>query len=477
MAAFRRHPRAWLGAALAAAIILVGGVAFGVGAAVGAPRVIARAPVTTTSTPTPTATVRAVPSDIPTPVAFPTCSVAKLKNDPALGAVAASVVDADTGQSIYSVNGSIAAAPASVMKLITAGAALRALGPNYQIETQVTANPADPSGVILVGGGDPVLTAGGGTYFPGAASVVDLAQQTAQYWTANFPGVALAHITPDATLFAGSTWLDTWDRAAEHDANDGSTPDIVALEVDGDRATPTALSSKRLHDGPGAIQAAGQAFATALAAALGQAPTSIAVDPPATAHVDGAAVLGSVLSPPVATLVHEALLYSDNTVMEYLARLVAIKEGVGNTFADEDTAMKQAMQAYGLDPTALSIFDGSGLSSADAVPPAFLTRYLVKINSGDEDLKTIYDALPIAGRTGTLASRFTGQAAVARGQVNAKTGTLSNAATIAGIIHAKDGSVLSFAIFAEKTDPNAARAALDNLAAGFYSCGLNIAKY
>ena len=56
------------------------------------------------------------------------------------------------------------------------------------------------------------------------------------------------------------------------------------------------------------------------------------------------------------------------------------------------------------------------------------------------------EALPIAGRDGTLDHRLKGTAA--EGNARAKTGSLSNARAISGYVHSADGEPLVFSIIA-----------------------------
>jgi D-alanyl-D-alanine carboxypeptidase/D-alanyl-D-alanine-endopeptidase (penicillin-binding protein 4) len=76
------------------------------------------------------------------------------------GRVTASIVDVATGQSLFELAASEPATPASTAKLLTAAAVLHSRGPTYQIPTRVVAGAA-PGEVVLIGGGDPTLAAGG----------------------------------------------------------------------------------------------------------------------------------------------------------------------------------------------------------------------------------------------------------------------------------------------------------------------------
>ena len=58
------------------------------------------------------------------------------------------------------------------------------------------------------------------------------------------------------------------------------------------------------------------------------------------------------------------------------------------------------------------------------------------------DFRLFYDAMPIAGVDGTIASRMKGTAAA--GNLHAKTGTLDKARSLSGYVTTADGHVLLF---------------------------------
>ena len=77
--------------------------------------------------------------------------------------VAALVVDADTGQALFTRDADRPMVPASNLKVLTALAALEAFGPTHRFTTRVLADaPPDADGAVewlyLQGGGDPSLT-------------------------------------------------------------------------------------------------------------------------------------------------------------------------------------------------------------------------------------------------------------------------------------------------------------------------------
>jgi D-alanyl-D-alanine carboxypeptidase/D-alanyl-D-alanine-endopeptidase (penicillin-binding protein 4) len=241
---------------------------------------------------------------------------------------------------------------------------------------------------------------------------------------------------------------------------------ITAVMVDGDRDDPTVAYSRR-------SDAAVQRAATAFAAELG---ADVVVGDSITAPAD-AKELGSVRSAPVRDLVRHLLTYSDNTLAEALARLVAVERGAGNDFSSIQAGTTEALAELGLDVEGVRLADGSGLSRDDAVPAAVVTRLLVEVARHTDDLEAVDDGLAVAGRSGTLAEdgRFSGENADAAGRIRAKSGTLSDMSGLAGVANAADGTTVAFTIWAEDTPPGSAttdaRAAVDALAAEVFRCG------
>ncbi len=469
LTAFRKHPTAWIAAGATVVFLALGAGSVALGAAVGSPAAAAGATVRPTHTPTPTPTktvkpARPVPGTLPAASRVRTCSVAGLAQDGRLGTLEAQVVNAKTGQVLFDRNGGKPAPTASVLKTLTSAAALAVLGPGYRVSTTVVAG-SSPGQVVLVGGGDVTLSRlpdGQNSFYTGAPKIQDLANQVKQA----LGGQPVTSIVVDASLFGGPVWQPSWDEQEER-VVEGSTSYITALQVDGDRQDPTAVESPRSTDPVGrAVQYFQQYLGTNVAVTQGKAPA-------------GAKQLGVVQSQPVTTLIDQAMKYSDNTIMEELARLVAIKTGAGNTFDAENTGVLTALAGYGIPTTGIHIADGSGLSDDNAVPPSYLTQLFIKVLNRQNGLGVVYDGLPISGETGTLGpgyARFTGDNAVARGAVHAKTGWIDHGYTLSGIVNAADGTPLTFAVFALGDVGDNAKQAIDTLVTGFYRCGDNLSN-
>ncbi len=414
-------------------------------------------PTPTTPTPTPRPTVHAVARS---------CSIAAAARDPRLLAFQGAVLNARTGQQLFARGATKASRTASVLKVLTTAAALHVLGPDYRLTTKVVAGKVLGE-IVLVGGGDVTLSrtpAGSTPYYSGAAHLATLAAQVKAAWAVDpaHKRQRITRIVLDSSYFGGPSWQPSWDVA---ERIQGTTPNMTALMVDGDRDNAYDTVSHRSTDPVGRAGTAFASYFGSVSVTRGVAPA-------------GAKVLGAVHSQPVSTLVKQTLIVSDNTLAEALARVTAIVSGAGNTFSAEQAGTIGALQYYGVDTTGIRVVDGSGLSNDNAVPPDYLTKLLVKVLHRDGALGALYDGLPIAGRTGSLSysDRFQGAAARADGQVHAKTGWIDTGYTLAGIIHAKDGTPLTFAFYALGHISEGTKYALDELTADAWACGAKLSN-
>ncbi|MGX5680858.1 D-alanyl-D-alanine carboxypeptidase/D-alanyl-D-alanine endopeptidase [Schumannella luteola] len=455
-ALIRKHPTAWLAGALGVVFLLLGTGAVFAGIASGS-----RSPV---SAPIADATTPPRPQPSSTPGASPvrTCSVAAVMADPRLTALSAYVVNANTGETLLDRNGLVPERTGSVMKTLTASAALQILGPDGRMTTQVL-DGASPGVIVLKGGGDPTLATTTGTVYSGAPQISDLATAAMQRYEQLHPGIPITEIVLDSTLWnPADKWDDSWDRKEQAD---GYQAEVTALMVDGGRADPSSTVSTRTSD---PIGDAGRAFA----AAAGLYGVTFS-----TGSAVSSTVLAEVQSQPVSVLVAQMMSWSDNVLAENLARVTSKVMGFDGSSASLAQAIPGALVPLGLDTAGVGVRDGSGLSALNAVSPAFVTSLMVKARTGEANLGVMFNALPVAGMSGTLASRFTGANAIAAGQVIAKTGWIDTAYTLAGVVNAADGTPLAF-MFTSIRDgiSSDAKEAQDTLATALFTCGNNLSN-
>jgi D-alanyl-D-alanine carboxypeptidase/D-alanyl-D-alanine-endopeptidase (penicillin-binding protein 4) len=191
-----------------------------------------------------------------------------------------------------------------------------------------------------------------------------------------------------------------------------------------------------------------------------------------TNAASGAATIASSQGLPLSTSVSRMLLNSDNEIAEALHKQVGIALGYGASWSGARTAQAKAIAAQQL--TTGALYDGSGLSRADRLSAVQLARIVDRgIDPATQTkLWPLKSGLPSAGRTGTLASRFTTAASkCAVGRVWAKTGTLGDVVALAGYTTGTDGRVKAFAFVVNgKTSSTTLRQNVDMLAATVTGC-------
>lgn len=376
-----------------------------------------------------------------------------LLKDPALGPrPAASVIDVTTGRRLYGKNPDTGLTPASTTKIATAVAVLSALGPDHRLTTRAALEP-DTKEVVLVGGGDPTLTAR--EKAGDSASLRTLAADTAAALADR--GVREVTLSYDTTLYAGD--------------------EMHPIGVDGNlaRVTPLMADEGRTNDSTSGPAERVRDPAADAARRFGDFLKSHGVKttaPGPSKATTRADTLAAVSSPPLSALVERMLTNSDNDIAEALARQTAIATGERADFAGVGKAVSSRLRKLGLPLKDAAFKDGSGLNRADRLTPGLLTALLAKAaDPAHPELRPALTGLPVAGFTGTLTSRY---AAGAAGVVRAKTGTLSGVHALAGTLVDEDGRLLAFAFLAADTDPGrpqATQQALDRVAGALAACG------
>ncbi len=354
------------------------------------------------------------------------------------------VIDAATGAVVSQQDADQAMLPASNMKIVTAVAALARMGGGTVLRTAVRQG-ATASDLVLEGGGDPLLT---------TTDLRQLAKRTAAVLPAGAPVVV--HVDDD--LFPRT----------------GKGPGWTRTYLGSEAARVEALA--RLGD-------YSRDPSTAAAAVFVDRLTKLGV--PATLGTDADGGQGTVLATTDGHTVKDAvavmLSHSENNVAEVLHRQVAVAAGVPATWAGARTAVEQVLRDAGIDPSAQRLSDGSGLSRTNRVTPRFLAdvlRYARVTKPGAFASMFEPGALPVAGRTGTLITGFgryvTKQSACARGEVQAKTGSLFDTTALSGVAHTVSGGERIFSVLVndrpQRYSALSTRQAIDGLTATMTGC-------
>ena len=418
------------------------------------------------ATPTPTAT--AAPAGLPSPV-LAAAQAGQVPNSAMLAArigsvhvkdvqghYSGAVVDLGTGKPLFAHNASTSLIPASTMKLLTSTAALSVLGRDHRFSTTVVSPRR--GAIVLVGGGDPYLASKPGSGAgPKPASIAGLASATAGGLKAD--KITTVSLGYDSSLFGGPSWNPLWP-----DAYGDQVSEMSALWVNEGRTGGSP--GPRVHD---PARAAAIAFAEALKK-RGVRVTSLA---PVRA-TRSAQPVASVRSLPLDRIVERLLLSSDNDAAEVLLRHIAVAAGRPGTTTEGAKALRARLTQLGAWAPGSVVDDGSGLARQNRVSAITMVRVLRLAAATDHpELRAVLTGLPVAGVEGSLRTRFFDDASLAgRGVVRAKTGTLRDVHTLAGVLRTSDGSLLAFAFLINNPKNQfSANVWLDRVTTAISTCG------
>lgn len=408
----------------------------------------------------------------------------------------------DSGRILYARNPRTLMMPASNMKILTLAAAAETLGWDYRFTTTLESAGAVDGGVlrgdlIVRGRGDPTIN---------ARDHRDVA--VFDQWAAALKAAGITAV--EGNVVGDDTWFDgrrlgqgwSWDYL-----QDGYAAPIGALEYDEDVATLSIRPGAHPGDAAALELPPGTGLGLVHHVATGEAgsTTRISVERPAgaawldvsgTIAVDAAtatrevavanptlyfahallrglvergiqvrglpielqrwearisALPGRVLvetqSPPLRDIATTMMKVSQNLYAETLLKAVgAAKSGGGGSAGAGIAAARDLFAAWQIAPGTYVQVDGSGLSRYDYVTADMIVTLLERLYRDPRHRDTFIATLPIAGRDGTIASRFKHTRAEAN--ATAKTGSISNARALSGYVRARDGESLAFSILA-----------------------------
>lgn len=363
---------------------------------------------------------------------------------PGLGQrVAVTIVDAASGQPLYRQGADLPVLPASTLKLVTAVAALTVLPAGTTLRTTLVTSGTVAGGVltgdlVLVGGGDPTLSSLDTPAYPAPARLSALVQAVRRRGITAVTGA----IVVDTSAYTGPTLGPGWKPSY---VAEGSVAPVTALMVDAAHAKPAATGGSR--------SATPQILAGRRLAELLKA-RGVAVSGGVTrgrAAAD-ATEIGSVESAALPALVERMLQRSDNDLAEALLRRVAVAKGLPASFSGAAEVARTTLARLGLPTAGVVLRDGSGLSRDDRVTTDLLAAVLRLATAPEHpELRPLLSGLPVAGFNGTLVRRYRDAATrAAAGRVRAKTGTLNNVTTLAGVVVTESGQLLVFAVSADQ---------------------------
>lgn len=372
------------------------------------------------------------------------------------------IADGKTGRILLQQHQNAAMTPASVTKLLTGWVVANTMDLAKPLTTKVV-NGASANSIVLVAGGDTALNPGKGDpdHVNGHAGLADLAAQVAK--SLKQTGTTSVTVGVDTSYAPGPLTAKHWD------------PDVVAAGYTA-RIAQLGLSTQRATDPArptpaDPVASTQQAFVKALAK---QGITAKAGK--GTKAGQDARVLGKVESSPLLDVLGNALQTSDNAMIESLARQAAFRHGVGGSTADVTAFVEKQLKDAGFDLKGVKLADVCGLSDGTTIPPRVLADVLLSGTTGkNKPFAEVITRLSVGGYNGTLDNRFMQPSnKSAAGDVRAKTGSLTDVASLAGTVITADDRVLVFAVInnaAQSWGPYGTRAAIDDFVAALQKCG------
>ncbi len=406
------------------------------------------------------------------------------------GTVAVAVLPLTGGSPVIDFNGKKSVVPASTMKILTTGAALETLGPDFRFTTELQLAGDD---VLIRGTGDPTLAEykwtslfaewkaalakAGVTKVAGRVIGDDshfASQRIPDPWAWNdlgnyyaagtcglnfFSNSYSVYFKPGAAAGAPAAFLRTYPtppgvqfvnemRTGAYGSGDqgyiycaplgnravfrGTIPlGKSEFRIKGSSPDPAllcaSLFTKYLRDN--GIEVAGAPATPRTADSLPAA--------------DARKTIYTTRSEPLSKLIRETNFESMNVYAESILKTLGReKSGKGST-VEGAKAVTSWIKTKGISTEGFVMHDGSGLSRANLITARQLV-YILKALANGTHGDTFVASLPVAGKSGTL--EFIGNGTAAEGRVRAKSGTLDRLKCYAGYCDTTSGERFAFAI-------------------------------
>ena len=404
------------------------------------------------------------------------------------------VQNLNTGEVIDSYRAEHVVPPASVMKLLTTGAALEILGPGYRIPTVLEYSGYIENGVLhgnlyIRGGCDPSLGWQGKTAFltqwikavraAGIGSIdgAVIADMTMLDGEAQNPGWlcedAGNYYAPG--IFALNYYGNTMNIVLKS-GEPGSVATVMGTEpkvedvyfinhvrcdkitYDGAFVSGLPYSRERYLTGAvpsnlgtfgvkGDLPNPGLLLARHFTARLKEAGISVKRDASYLADYNPLMPARNELyihySEPLSEIIKETNVNSNNLYAESLFRLLGTRYTLPGTIHNSQDLLKDYWRRRGVNIQNAIIKDGCGLAPQDAVSAKTFVQ-LLTIMSQSKNSGEWLASLPVSGQTGTLKSLC--PSTFLEGRIHAKSGTIAGTKNFAGYIDMPNGDTWVFAI-------------------------------
>jgi len=159
----------------------------------------------------------------------------------------------------------------------------------------------------------------------------------------------------------------------------------------------------------------------------------------------GATAISTVLSRPLGEVVSTLNKFSNNFIAEQILKTLGAElRGEPGTWEKGVDVVASFLAEIGVAKPAYVMGNGSGLNDINRFTPEQITEILVAMYRRFEVQPEYVASLGVAGRSGTINSRFADSPAIKR--LRAKTGTLQGVSALSGYVTTRDDQLLAFSI-------------------------------
>ena len=414
------------------------------------------------------------------------------------------------GKEIAGINKDMMMLPASNMKLISTGAALHTLGPDWRFETNIGYDGTIEDGVLhgnlyIIGGGDPTLGSkdsiavaidrtfaqwealiraegirrieghivGDGRWFEGMAEEPTwLMNDAGTYYGTGTTGLMFYENMMSFSVSAGPKIGDSvnikpyypetpW-MEFRYNCTTGAEGTGDLLYMYGSDLAPVAeirgtfgvdRAAKRLDCSNKFPELTCAYYFYSYLKKKGimclEGPADMKAEPVADpAALEDINIIGTTYSPTLDRVVFETNHASNNVYAETLLRTLG-KELLDNaSYESSYVALADVLKNLGVDPSAgAQIQDGSGLSRQNYVSADFFCRFLTAM-ADSPAYETYLRSLPSPGSNGTLQNNMQGQSTSLKNRIKVKSGSMNGVRCYSGYIlpSTAEGQTIVFSI-------------------------------
>lgn len=148
-------------------------------------------------------------------------------------------------------------------------------------------------------------------------------------------------------------------------------------------------------------------------------------------------------SPPLDSIVFITNTISNNLYVEHLLKTLSMEKNGKGTLEGGIKEVGSLFEKLGIDRKGFFMEDGSGLSRSNAITTKQLTQ-LLRLISTDSIFTSLYNSLPIAGKTGTLSTFL--KNSKAENNMRAKSGSMERIRAYSGYYNNSRGELMSFTL-------------------------------